>query len=303
MCPPRLVLVAAALTLVLAAACGPKSKLTPGERKAAVVEEMLRDAEAEIAAYRIEKARSILNDARPLLRDPVFREAPNQAELAERFNQAQTDLEIGGVERAKRMQEDAANAQRQRLEKVAAPLVKALANLDRRDVGDAQLEAVKDGVAAVNAELASGKQMETRSPAYAEDAKRARRVVERSAEPFARAQLRVGFRNGPVADFEQANVLLGEAQKEPDPVKKKELQAQAKAKFQACADTGRKQLVATPAVGTMVVLDQLKANTAVAVVAACDGGLAGSGKPAVAEKPATPAKPPPPAKKPPRKKK
>jgi hypothetical protein len=288
----RLALFALALSGLVAPACAPTSKLTPGERKAAKVEEMLKDAEAEIAAFRIEKAKSILDDARPLLRDAQFRQAPNQAELAERFNQAQSELEIGAGERAKRSRQDAENAERQRLEKVATPLQTALADLERRDVGEAQLAAVRASLAAVNAELAKGKEDEARYPAYAEDAKRARRAVERAPEPLAKAQLRVTFRAGPVADFDQATVLLDQTQKEPDLAKRKLLSAQAKAKFQACADAGRKQLEATPAVATMLVLDQLKANTATALVAACDAGELAADKAAVPGKPAAPVKAP-----------
>lgn len=298
---PRLALIALALSGLVVGACATNSKLTPGERKAAEVEAMLKDAEAEIAAFRIEKAKSILDDARPLLRDPVFRQAPNQAELAERFNQAQTELEIGAGERVKRAKQDAENAQRQRLEKVMQPLTKALADLERRDVSETQLEAAHDGAAAVTAELASGKELELRSPPYAEEAKRARKAVERVPDLLAKAKLRVTFRSGPVADFEQANALLDQAQKEPDLAKRKELAAQAKAKFQACSDGGRKQLAATPAVATMPVLDQLKANTATAVVAACDGGALAADKGAVPGKPPAAAKPPP-VKKPAKKK-
>ena len=299
----RSTFVALALVAVFATACAGRSTLSPGERKAAELESLLQEAENETRKLNIEQAKSLLEDARPMLRDPVLRDSPDNAVLWERFNQAQTEVEVAAVERTKRDLEIASTAQRQKLEKVVTRLIKAGDDLERRDVGEAQLEAVREAIEGVKEELAGGKAMVPKSQAYADDAKHARRVIERAAEPLALAGLRVAFRKGPVATLEEARAVSAEASKQADAAKKKELVAEAKAKFQACADEGRKQIAASAALATAPVLDQPKANSASAVIAACDSGVESAGKVAPAAKAGKPAKVPAKPKKPGKRKK
>lgn len=288
------------LGFVLAAGCAGKSKLTPGERKAEEVEGLLFDAERELKALNVEKAKSILDEARPLMRDPVFNESPEAALLSERFSQDVSDLEVGAVLRQKRDLENASNAARAKLDKTMTALLKASDNLARKDLAEAHVAEVREALEEVTEELAENKAMEAKSPGYADEAKHARRVIERTAEPLALAQARVAFRKGPVADLEEGRELLKDAQKETEPGKRKELAGEAGAKFGSCAQAGRKQLAAIPALSTAPVLDQPKANTAVAVVAACDLALEAAlktGTPAVkaapkAKAPAAPVKKP-----------
>ncbi|MHB8878282.1 MAG: hypothetical protein ACYC8T_31690 [Myxococcaceae bacterium] len=292
------------LGFFLAAGCAGKSKLTPGERKAEEVEALLFEAERELKALNIEEAKSILDEVRPKLRDPVFNESPESALLSERFSQDVSELELGAVLRQKRDLESASNTARQKLDKAMTELLKATEALSRKDIGEAQVSDVREALEEVTEELGENKTMEPKSPGYADEAKHARRLIERTAEPLALAKARVTFRKGPVGDLEEGRELLQKAQKESEPVRRKELSSEALTKFQSCAKAGRAQLTASPALATAVVLDQPKANTAVAAVAACDLGAEAAVKAATPGQAAAQAKvPAKPLKKPVKKKK
>ncbi len=290
------------LALVVAVSgCAGNSKLTRGETKARELEGLLLEAEQATHAFDLSTAKSILAESRDLVRDPVLRESPDQAVLLDRFNQDQSDLEIAFAEKAKRDFEASVVEQRKRLDKLLAQLLKVVSELEKKEVTDAQLSTVKDAIETIRSELVATKDMEAKAPSYAEDARHARRVIDRTAEPVTLAKLRLTFRKGPVAMLDEAADLLDATQREIDAAKRKDLSSKAAAKYKACVDEGKKQVAATAALAGSVVIDQPKPATATIVIAACEAGIGAATKaavpsavkkPAPAAAPAAPAAPP-----------
>jgi hypothetical protein len=271
----RAVAIASLLCGVWLAACAssPKGRVPEGDAQAQEAAQLLLDAERLTRALDVVTAQKKLDAVRMLLKDPRLQMHPDQAELWDRFNNDEGDVELAKQERIKRDLQIKVNAQEQILERARGPLLKALEDLDKPDIAQLQLDTVRGAVKKVQDALVPGKPLETQDPGYAEEAKHALRLIDKASAAVALGDKRLAFISGPLVSADAGLKLAAQAKAEKDKTKKQPLAEDAKAKLEACVDAVPKALLDAPDLAGVNVLVDGKPKKIETLTAACRAEL------------------------------
>jgi hypothetical protein len=259
--------------VVLACASSHKVRGPEGEEQARQAEELMEEAEHDMKGFEVDGAQKKLERIRVLLKDPHLQTHPDLSVLWDRFNQDEGDLEIARKDKIKHELALKVNAQEQNLERARGPLLKAMEDLDKPDLTQSALDITRAAAKKVTDALVPGKALEAQDPGYAEEAKHAHRLVEKSDAAATLAMKRLAYIGGPLADGTSGLTLSSQAKAEKDKTKREPMATEARTKLASCVDGTQKALQDTAALASTSVTFDGKTKTINAVGTACGTAL------------------------------
>lgn len=248
------------LLVVALGACGPRSmkqRLAHGEKRTDEATLLLNDAERELQNLEADRAQEKLTEAKELLAHPDVELSPEGellrgqlTELTGRVSKVREERERkdreAHEERARQELEATVEKQRDDVVQAMEAVTAALAALEQKDAGRAQVDAVLDAVKRVRERQQAGKALEAKSPDYAASARNTSKRLEQAEATAQLAQRVIDFVSGPYSGSQEATALEKKAQRERDLEKRLALYTDVHQRFRRCGEEAEKLLAERP---------------------------------------------------------
>lgn len=248
------------LLLLALGACGPRSmkqRLAHGEKRTDEATLLLNDAERELQNLDADSAVARLAEAKELLAHPDVELSPEGEMLRGQLKELTARVPTVREERARKEREAREERERQQLEaavekqrdvvvQAMGAVTEALAALEAKDAGRAQVDAVLDAVKRAREKQQGGKDLEAKSPDYAASARNTVKKLEQAEATARLAQRLIDFTSGPYNGIQEASALEKKAQKERNLETRLALYTDAHQRFRLCGTEAEKLLSETP---------------------------------------------------------
>lgn len=271
--PPILLAWFAPLLLGIAlTACGPKSmkdRTRHGEKLSDDAAPLLDGAERDLNKLDADHAEAQLDQAQKLLSNPDMELSPEGEMLQSRYSELKARVAPARQEKARRDLEAAADKQRDSLMQSMEEVSTALEALDRKDVGQPQVQAVLKAVEHTRERLKEGKELEAQNEDYGASARRTEQRLEQATEKTRSVQQMLDFVSGPATARQEGEALTKKAKAEKDPDKQLSLYTDARDHFQRCGESAKQMIAKTPELEKSPIQVEGQITTPKAVVSSC----------------------------------
>lgn len=234
-----------------------KQRIAHGEKRTDEATLLLNDAERELQNLEADRAVAKLAEAKELLAHPDVELSPEGELLRGQLKELTARVPTVREERTRKERE--AREERERQELMAAVekqrdavvqamgvVTEALAALEQKDAGRAQVDAVLDAVKRVREKQQAGKELEARSPDYAASARNTAKKLEQAEATARLSQRLIDFASGPYTGSQEATALEKKALRERDLEKRLALYTDAHQRFRLCGEEAEKLLSERP---------------------------------------------------------
>lgn len=233
------------LVLVLAAlGCGPKSidaRMRDADKLSDKIVTLLDEAERAIGEIQPQKAESALTEAKKLMDEPDMKLSPDREVYVSRHAELLPKLpEIRELRKQKDI-EEAVIAERAEIGPSLQAMKDAAEAIAGPKVDEKLIDAARTSVATLEKAVGATDERRVqanRDPSFGGYLKRAKAETEKARAELTRAEKKLKFLQGPVAQKTKAGEELAESRAEKDLEKKRALMTAAVASYGACMSSG-----------------------------------------------------------------
>jgi hypothetical protein len=172
-------------------------------------------------------------------------------------------------ERERQKLEAAVEKQRDEVVQGMAAVTDALAALEQKDAGRAQVDAVLDAVKRVREKQQAGKELEAKSPDYAASARNTAKKLEQAEARARLVQRLIDFTSGPYSGSQEGSALEKKAQRERNLDTRLALYTDVHQRFRRCGEAAEKLLAETPEFARRVLPAAGRSTTLQAAATGC----------------------------------